>query len=64
MNKKRYDINYLLSYCNENKIFLFKNYGDLHLTRNTKIEGKCLTEMYDGTYNKTFLYIKKNWVFV
>ena len=63
MNKKRYDINYLLNYCNENKIFLLKNYSDIHLTRNTKIEGNCLTEMCDGIFNKTFLYITKNCAF-
>jgi hypothetical protein len=63
MNKKRYDINYLLNYCNENKILLLKNYDDIHLTKNTKIEGNCITEMCDGSFNKTFLYITKNGAF-
>lgn len=63
MNKKRFDINYLLNYCNENKILLLKNYHDLHLTRNTKIEGNCVTEMCDCIFNKTFLYITKNGAF-
>ena len=61
MNKKRYDINYLLNYCNENNITLNKIYEKTN--KYTKIEGNCVTEMCDGFFYKTFLYITKNGAF-
>jgi hypothetical protein len=47
MNKIIYNKDYLNSYCSENNIVLTKLYNNTN--RDTKIEGKCLTEncLYD-----------------
>jgi hypothetical protein len=58
MNKIIYNKDYLNSYCSENNIVLTKLYNNTN--RDTKIEGKCLTEncLYD--FNKVFRQLVKS----
>ena len=52
--KNKYDLEKLISYCNENHIILLKNYEILKVTRDTKIEAVCLTPNCNNVVNKTF----------
>ena len=52
--KNKYDLEKLISYCNENHIILLKNYENLKVIRDTKIEAICLTPNCNNVVNKTF----------
>jgi hypothetical protein len=56
--KYTYNYNILQSYINENKITLNKDYSDVKVTRDTFIEGKCLTPNCENNFNKTFRQLK------
>jgi hypothetical protein len=60
MNKGTYNKDDLIKYCNENNIILINDYNNLKITRDTIIEGKCITPNCDNNFNKTFRQLKKN----
>jgi hypothetical protein len=57
--KYTYNYDILQSYINENKIILNKDYSQAKVTRDTFIEGKCITFNCENNFNKTFRQIKK-----
>jgi hypothetical protein len=58
MNKGSYNIDALLEYCDKNKICLINDYNNKKITRDTKIEGKCINNC-QNEFNKTFRQLKK-----
>jgi hypothetical protein len=58
MNKNSYNIDALLEYCNKNKICLISDYNNQKITRDTKIEGKCIINNCQNDFIKTFRYLK------
>jgi hypothetical protein len=58
MNKIIYNKEYLNMYCNEHNIVLTKLYNNTN--RDTKIEGKCLTENCFYDFNKVFRQLVKS----
>lgn len=58
MNKIIYNKEYLNSYCNQHNIVLTKLYNNTN--RNTKIEGRCLTENCSYDFNKVFRQLVKS----
>jgi hypothetical protein len=56
--KYTYNYDILQSYINENKITLNKDYSGTKVTRDTIIEGKCLTSNCENNFNKTFRQLK------
>lgn len=61
--KYTYNYNILQSYINENKITLIKDYSEAKVTRDSFIEGKCLTPNCENNFNKTFRQLKKSEAF-
>jgi hypothetical protein len=57
--KYTYNYNILESYINENKITLIKDYSTTKVTRDSFIEGKCLTPNCKNDFNKTFRQLKR-----
>ena len=57
--KYTYNYDILESYINENKITLNKDYSESKVTRDTFIEGKCLTPNCRNNFNKTFRRLKR-----
>ncbi len=58
MTKGTYNYYNLISYCDENKIILLKDYKDINVTRDTYIFGKCNTLNCYNSFNKTFRQLK------
>lgn len=58
MNKIIYNNEYLQNYCKENNIILTNSYSNTN--RNTRIEGKCLTENCEDNFNKVFRQLVKS----
>jgi hypothetical protein len=61
--KYTYNYNVLEKYINENKITLNKDYSEAKVTRDTFIEGKCLTSNCENNFSKTFRQLKKSEAF-
>lgn len=59
MNKIYYNHYLLNEYCKNNAIQLNNNYHDTSMTRDTKINGKCLTKNCQYNFNKDFRYMIK-----
>lgn len=59
MNKGSYNYNNLINYCNDENIILTKNYENLKITRDTKIDGMCKTENCSEEFCKSFNNVKK-----
>ena len=53
MTKIKYDLEKLKLYCNENDVILLKNYENVKVTRDTKIEAVCLIPNCNNIVNKT-----------
>ena len=54
---KRYDIDLLKKYCQENEVELVKDYTNIRLNAKTKIEGKCKIDNCNNTFCKSFEYL-------
>ena len=52
--KVRYNYEFLKKYCEENNIVLLKDYSNEKVNRDTKIEGNCISENCNNTFNKSF----------
>ena len=50
----RYNLELLISVCNSNNIELIKDYGDKNINRDTRIQGKCITNTCLNEFDKTF----------
>jgi hypothetical protein len=57
MNKTIYNTDFLFNFCNIHNISLIKTYETTN--RDTVIEGKCLTELCDNNFNKSFRQLAK-----
>jgi hypothetical protein len=58
--KYTYNYNKLQLYINENKITLIKDYSQVKVTRDSFIEGNCLSSNCKNNFNKTFRQLKKS----
>jgi len=58
--KNKYDLDRLQSYCNECNVILLKDYENVKVTRDTKIEAFCLTPNCNNIINKTFKCLINN----
>jgi hypothetical protein len=58
MNKIIYDTNFLENYCQENEIILNNSYDNTN--RNTRIQGKCLTDNCEYNFDKVFRQLVKS----
>jgi hypothetical protein len=58
--KYTYNFSVLQSYIYENKITLNKDYSEVKVTRDTLIEGKCITPNCENNFNKTFRQLKSS----
>jgi hypothetical protein len=54
-----YNLELLTKYCNDNNITLLKDYSGKKITRETRIDGKCLTQNCENNFNKTFRHLDK-----
>ena len=54
VSNNKYNIEYLLSYCNENSITLTDNYTNKLINRDTHINGKCITKDCDDIFSRSF----------
>lgn len=52
-----FDNNSLESYVKKNNIILLKDYTNIKICRDTKIEGKCLIDNCVNTFNKNYRYL-------
>ena len=50
----KYNLDLLIKFCNENNITLLKDYSEKKITRETIIDGKCLREGCENTFEKIF----------
>lgn len=50
----RYNLELLISFHNSNNIELIKDYEDDNINRDTRIQGKCITNMCLNEFDKTF----------
>ena len=57
--KQQYNYEYLQQFCDENNITLSKDYSQEKINRDTKIEGKCKTDMCNESFCKTFRQLNK-----
>ena len=57
--KYTYNYDILQSYINKNEITINKDYSESKVTRDTFIEGKCLTPNCEKNFNKTFRQLKR-----
>jgi hypothetical protein len=57
--KIRYDYNYLQKYCQENNIELLKDYSEEKINRETKIQGKCVSDNCEILFERTFRLLKE-----
>jgi len=55
----KYNLDLLIKFCNENHITLLKDYSDELVNRETRIEGKCLSEGCENNFDKTFRQLFK-----
>jgi len=54
-----FNYNFLDYFCKNNNISLLKNYSNENITRETRIEGKCLTNNCLNHFNKSFRQLVK-----
>ena len=54
-----YNLIKLQQFCNENKILLINNYDNIHITKNTYIIGRCITNLCLNSFNKKFFELVK-----
>ena len=54
-----FNYNFLYSFCINNNISLLKKYSNENITRETRIEGKCLTDNCLNHFNKSFRQLIK-----
>ena len=54
-----FNYNFLDYFCKNNNISLLKNYLNENITRETRIEGKCLTNNCLNHFNKSFRQLVK-----
>jgi hypothetical protein len=57
--KCKYNLQYLITFCDENNIILNENYTNKIINRDTLITGFCLTENCNNNFNKTFRELVK-----
>jgi hypothetical protein len=57
MSKQQYNYEYLQKFCKENEIILGKDYSEEKITRDTIIEGICLTDGCENHFCKDFRQI-------
>ena len=55
----KYNLDLLIKFCNENHITLLKDYSGELVNRETRIEGKCLSEGCENNFDKTFRNLYK-----
>ena len=55
--KVKYNCELLLTFCSDNHITLLTDYSNQKITRETRIEGKCLTNGCENTFDKSFRYL-------
>lgn len=60
MVKYTYNYNCLTDYCNEYNIQLNKDYSNINITRDSYIEGFCITDNCNLLFDKTFRQLKKS----
>ena len=49
-----FNLKLLTKFCNDNNITLLNDYSNEKITRETRIEGKCLTNECENNFDKTF----------
>jgi hypothetical protein len=54
-----FNYNFLDSFCKDNNICLLEDYKNKNITRETRIEGNCLTDNCFNCFNKTFRQLVK-----
>jgi hypothetical protein len=52
--KIKYNHDLLTTFCSDNHITLLSDYSNQKITRETRIEGKCLTDGCENTFEKSF----------
>ena len=52
--KCKYNVEYLMNFCNENNITLISNYTNELINRDTNINGECIIKECDKLFNRTF----------
>jgi len=57
--KCKYNLQYLITFCDENNIILNEDYSNKFINRDTLITGICLTENCNNGFNKTFRELVK-----
>jgi hypothetical protein len=57
--KCKYNIEYLLHFCEESNITLINNYDNEIINRDTIINGKCITKECDDIFNRSFRELVK-----
>ncbi len=48
----KYNLDLLINFCNENNITLLKDYSGEKITREIRINGKCLSEGCENNFEK------------
>jgi len=57
--KCKYNLSYLIEFCNKNRIILNDDYTSKNINRDTIIRGICLTEDCNNNFNKPFRELLK-----
>ena len=57
--KCKFNLQYLITFCDENNIILNEDYTNTFINRDTSITGICLTENCNNNFNKTFRELVK-----
>jgi hypothetical protein len=57
--KCKFNLQYLITFCDENNIILHEDYINKFINRDTLITGFCLTENCNNNFNKTFRELVK-----
>ena len=57
--KCKYNLEFLVTFCNENKLILTDDYTNKLITRDTKITGNCITNDCNNIFDKSFRELVK-----
>ena len=57
----KYNLQYLITFCNQNNIILKDEYSNKTINRDTIINGKCISQACENSFNKSFReFVKLN----
>jgi hypothetical protein len=55
----KYNLQYLMTFCNQNNIILTDEYSNKTINRDTTINGKCISQECEDSFNKSFRELVK-----